>query len=63
MKGKGMINNTVNFSDDFPNNNYEVIIQDPAGIGVDAPTNKLVGSFDVVANGTGDIIYLAILNG
>lgn len=52
----------VTFSSDLANNNYEVIITDPNGIGWENITDKQVGGFKITGLSSGTIGFLVILN-
>lgn len=53
---------TVSFSTDLANANFEVFIIDPIGIGWEGLGTFTVGGFDINGYATGTIGYIAILN-
>jgi len=52
----------ITFSSDLANNNYEVFIIDPNGIGWENITDKQVGGFKITGVSSGTIGFLVILN-
>ena len=52
----------INFTSDLANNNYEVFIIDPNGIGWENITDKQVGGFKITGLNSGTIGFLVILN-
>ena len=53
---------TVAFSSDFPNTNFEVFIIDPTGNGWEKLENFTVSGFDITGLSTQTIGYVAIRN-
>lgn len=52
----------ITFSSALANNNYEIFIIDPLGIGWENITNKLATGFKITGLSSGTIGFLAILN-
>ena len=53
---------TVAFSSDFPNTNYQVFLIDPNGLGWENLGSFTVSGFDITGLSTGDIGFIAIRN-
>ena len=53
---------TVAFSDDLPNTNYQIFIIDPNGVGWENLGSFTVSGFNITGLSTGTIGYIAIRN-